>query len=163
MPLWVAWEKDTDRMCPSSPRQTWSWNLNHTASQLYLKLQVNRGVYCEWWAKDFKSILSLPKIWNRCLNSSNNSIILSLYWLKSLFSPMACTLFTQRKLAVSSLESCVVSPTRTTSTWMHIWYDVVILCDKSFAALQHFVQIIQVLCTIHQKVKVLHPFWRLKF
>ena len=28
-------EKDTDRMCPSSPRQTWSSNLNHTASQLF--------------------------------------------------------------------------------------------------------------------------------
>ena len=28
-------EKDTDRMCPSPPRQTWSSNLNHTASQLF--------------------------------------------------------------------------------------------------------------------------------
>ena len=107
MSLWVAWEKDTDRMCPSSPRQTRSSNLNHTASQLYLKLQVNRGVYCEWRAKDFKSVLSLLKIWNRCLNSCNNSVILSLYWFTSLFSPVVRTLFTQRKLAVSSLESCV--------------------------------------------------------
>jgi len=28
-------EKDTDRMFPSSPRQTWSSNLNHIASQLF--------------------------------------------------------------------------------------------------------------------------------
>ena len=32
----------------------------------------------------------------------------------------------------------VVSPTRTSLTWMHVWYVVEILCDKSFAALQLF-------------------------
>ena len=35
MSLWGSLEKDTGRMCPSSPRQTWSSNLNHTASQLF--------------------------------------------------------------------------------------------------------------------------------
>ena len=35
-------------------------------------------------------------------------------------------------------------------------YGVVILSEKSFAALQHFVQIIQVLRNIHLKGKVLH-------
>jgi len=35
MSLWSSLEKDTDRMCPSSPRQTWSSNLNRTASQLF--------------------------------------------------------------------------------------------------------------------------------
>jgi len=35
-------------------------------------------------------------------------------------------------------------------------YGVVILSDKSFAALQHFVQIIQDLRKIHYKGKVLH-------
>jgi len=35
-------------------------------------------------------------------------------------------------------------------------YGVVILSDKSFAALKYFVQIIQVLRNIHHKGKVLH-------
>jgi len=35
-------------------------------------------------------------------------------------------------------------------------YGVVNLSDKCFAALQHFVQIIQVLRNIHHKGKVLH-------
>jgi len=38
-------------------------------------------------------------------------------------------------------------------------YGVVILSDKSFVALQHFAQIIQVLRNIHHKGKVLHLLW----
>jgi len=38
-------------------------------------------------------------------------------------------------------------------------YGVVILNNKSFAALQHFVQIIQVLRNNHHKDKVLHLLW----
>jgi len=38
-------------------------------------------------------------------------------------------------------------------------YGVIILSDKSFAALQHFVQIIKVLRNIHHKGKILHLLW----
>jgi len=57
--------------------------------------------------KTWKSVKRFPKIWNRCLNSRNNFVILSLYWFKTLFSPVARTLFRQRKWAVPSPESCV--------------------------------------------------------
>ena len=76
----------------------------------YFKLPINgqiRGIYCEWRAKDLKVRLKLAKNLNLCLNSRNNSVIFSLYWFKSLFGPVARTLFRQRKWAVSSPESCV--------------------------------------------------------
>ena len=99
------------------------------------------------------TVSSWSKIWNRCLNSRNNSVILSLYWFKWMFSPVVRILFRQRKWTVSSLESCVFHKDNFN---LHATYGVVILSDKSFAALQHFVQIIQVQRNIHKKGKVLH-------
>ena len=87
--------------------------------QIWITLQVNysisscqstgrsEGFIVNGEQKTWKSVLSWPKIWNRCLNSRNNSVILPLYWFKSLFSPVARTLFRQRKWAVSSPESCL--------------------------------------------------------
>jgi len=94
--------------------------------------------------KTWKSVLSWPKIWNRCLNPCNNSAILSFYWFKSLFSPVARTLFRQGN------ELChhrkVVSPQG--QLQLDCTHGVIILCDKSFAALQPFVQIIFKSCVI---------------
>ena len=106
--------------------------------------------------KTWKSISSWSKIWSRCLNSCNNSVILSLYWFKSMFSPVVRVLFRQRKWTVSSLESCVFHKDNFN---LNATYGAVILSNKSFAALQHFVQIIQVLWNIHHKGKVLHLLW----
>ena len=107
--------------------------------------------------KTWKSVLSLPKIWNRCLNPCNNSVVLSLYWFKSLFSPVARTLFRQGKSSV--ITGKLVFPQG--QLQLECTYGVAILRDKSFAALRHF-EIIQMLCNIHHKGKVLHPFWGLK-
>ena len=109
--------------------------------------------------KTWKSVLSSwPKIWNCCLNPCNNSVILSFYWFKSLFSPVA------RILCRQGNELChhrkVVFPQG--QLQLDCTYGVIILCDKSFAALQPFVQIIQLLCNIHHKGTDLHPFWGLK-
>ena len=106
--------------------------------------------------KTWKSVSSWSKIWNCCLKSRNNSVILSLYWFKSMFSPVVRILFRQRKWTVSSPESCVFHKDNFN---LNATYGVVILSDKSFAALQHFVQIIQVLRNIHLKGKVLHLLW----
>ena len=106
--------------------------------------------------KTWKSVWSWSKIWNRCLNSRNNSVILSLYWFKSMFSRVVRILFIQRKWTVSSPESCVF---HTDNFSLNATYGAVILSDKSFAALQHFVQIIQVLRNTHLKGKVLHLLW----
>jgi len=54
---------------------------------------------------------------------------------------------------VSSPESCVFHKDNFN---LNATFGVVILSDKSFAALQHFVQINQVLRNIHHKGKVLH-------
>jgi len=54
---------------------------------------------------------------------------------------------------VSSPESCVFHKDNFN---LNATYDVVILSEKSFAALQRFVQIIQVLRNINHKGKVLH-------
>ena len=102
------------------------------------------------------SVSSWSIIWNRCLNSRNNSVILSLYWFKSMFSPVVRILFRQTKWTVSSPESCVFHKDDFN---LNATYGVVILSDKSFAGLQHFVQIIQVLRNIHHKGKVLHLLW----
>ena len=106
--------------------------------------------------KTWKSVSSWSKIWNRCLNSRNNSVILSLYWFKSMFSTVVRIRFRQRKWTVSSPESCVFNKDNFN---LNATYAVVILSDKSFAALQHFVQIIQVVPNIHHKGKVLHLLW----
>jgi len=106
--------------------------------------------------KTWKSVSSWSKIWNRCLSSRNNSVILSLHWFKSMFSPVVRILFRQRKWTVSSPESCVFHKDNFN---LNATYGVVILSDKSFAALQHFVQIIQVLRKNHRKGKVLHLLW----
>ena len=106
--------------------------------------------------KTWKSVSSSSKIWNRYLNSRNNSVILSLYWFKPMFSPVVSILFRQRKWTVSSPESCVFHKDNFN---LNATYGVVILSDKSFAALQYFVQIIQVLRNIHHKGKVLHLLW----
>jgi len=106
--------------------------------------------------KTWKSVSSCSKIWNRCLNFRNNSVILSLYWFKSMFGPVVRILFRQRIWTMSSLESCVFHKDNFN---LNATYGVVILSDKSFAALQHFVQIIQVLRNIHRKGKVLHLLW----
>ena len=45
----ISLEKDTDRMCPSSPRQTWSSNLNHTASQLFQVASPRAHQRCLMW------------------------------------------------------------------------------------------------------------------
>ena len=92
--------------------------------------------------KTWKSVASWSKIWNRCLNSRNNSVISSLYLFKSMFSSVVRIRFRQRKWTVSSPESCV---SHKDSFNLNATYGVVILSDKSFTALQHFVQIIQVL------------------
>ena len=73
----------------------------------YFKLPINGGFIVNCEQKTWKSVLSWPKVWNRCLNSCNNSVITPLYWFKSLFNPVARTLFRQRKWAMSSPESCV--------------------------------------------------------
>ena len=70
-----------------------------------------------------------------------------------MFSPVVRILFRQRKRTVSSPESCVFHKDNFN---LNATYGVAILSDKSFAALQHFVQIIQVLRNIHHKGKVLH-------
>jgi len=54
---------------------------------------------------------------------------------------------------VSTPESCVFHKDNFN---LNATYGVVILSDKSFVALQHIVQIIQVLRNIHYKGKVLH-------
>jgi len=109
MSLWSSLKKDTDRMCPRSPSklglQIWI-----TLQVNYFKWKVNgqiRGFTMNGEQKTWKSVIRFPKIWNRCLNSRNNSVILSLYWFKTLFGPVARTLFRQRKWAVPSPESCV--------------------------------------------------------
>jgi len=106
--------------------------------------------------KTWKSVSSWSKIWSRYLNSGNNSVILSLYWFKSMFSPVVRILFRQRKWTVSSPESCIFHKDNFN---LNATYGVVILSDNSFAALQHFIQIIQVLRNIHHKGKVLHVLW----
>jgi len=59
---------------------------------------------------------------------------------------------------MSSPESCVFNKDNfnLNATYKPLTIGVVILSDKSFAALQHFVQIIEVLRNIHHKGKVLH-------
>jgi len=96
----------------------------------YFKLQVNmqiRGAYCEWWAKELevhlklaknlKPLLELPQqLCYLCIDSSHCLVPLHVHFLDK------------------ENEQChhrkVVSPTRTTSTCMHIWY-VVVLCEQS--------------------------------
>jgi len=73
-----------------------------------------------------------------------------------MFSPVVRILFRQRKWTVSSPEICVFHKDNFN---LNATYGVVILSDKSFAALQHFVQIIQVLRNIHHKSKILHLLW----
>ena len=163
-------EKDIDRMCPSSPRQTWSSNLNQTASQLFQIASPRADQRRLMWIARKRlgspsqvsswSVSSWSIIWNHCLNSRNNSVILSLYWFKSTFSPVVRILFRQRKRTVSSSESFVFHKD---NFILNATYGVVILSDKSFAALQHFVQIIQVLRNIHHKGKVLHFYCEMKF
>jgi len=70
-----------------------------------------------------------------------------------MFSPVVRIFFRQRKETASSRESCVFHKDNFN---LNATYGVVVLSDKSFAALQHFVQIIQVLRNIHHKGKVLH-------
>jgi len=81
--------------------------------------------------KTWKSVSSWSKIWNRCLNCRNNSVILSLYWFKSMFRPVVRILFRQRKWTVSSPESCVFHKDNFN---LNATYGVVILSDKSSAA-----------------------------
>jgi len=106
--------------------------------------------------KAWESVSSWSKIRSRCLKSRNNSVILFLYWFKSMFSPVVRILFRQRKWTVSSPQSCVFHKGNFN---INATYSVVILSYKSFAALQHFVQIIQVLRNIQHKGKVLHLLW----
>jgi len=73
-----------------------------------------------------------------------------------MFRPLVRILFRQRKWTVSSPESCVFHKDNFN---LNATYDVVILSEKSFAALQRFVQIIQVLRNINHKGKVLHLLW----
>ena len=73
-----------------------------------------------------------------------------------MFCPVVRIHFRQRKWAVSSPESFVFHKDNSN---LNATYGVVILSDKSFAALQHFVQIIQELRKIHYKGKVLHLLW----
>ena len=94
--------------------------------------------------KTWKCVSSWSKIWNRCLNSRNSSVILSLYWFKSIFSSVVRILFRQWKWTVTSQESCVFHKNNFNS---NATYGVARLSDKSFASLQHFVQIIQ-LCEL---------------
>ena len=77
--------------------------------------------------KTWKSVSSWSKIWNCCLNSRNNSVILSLCWFKSMFSPVVRILFRQRKWTVSSPESFVFHKDNFN---LNATYGVVILSDK---------------------------------
>ena len=106
--------------------------------------------------KTWKSVSSWSKFWIRYLNSRNNSVMLSLYRSKSMFSPVVRILFGKRKWTVSSPESCVFHKDNFN---LNATYGVEKLSHKSFAVLQHFVQINQVLRNIHHKSKVLHLLW----
>ena len=108
MSLWGSLEKDTDRMCPSSPRQTWSSNLNHTASQLF-QVASQRADQRDllWMARKRLGSPSQVGLKPETVAWTPATTLLSLYWFKSLFSPVARTLFRKRKWAVSSPESCV--------------------------------------------------------
>ena len=73
-----------------------------------------------------------------------------------MFGPVVRILFGQRKWTVSSPEICVFHKD---NFKLNTTYGVVMLSDKSFSALQPFVQIVQVLRNIHHKGKVLHLLW----
>ena len=74
----------------------------------YFRLQVNgqiRGAYCE---KASKRLGSPSQVGQKSGTVSwTPATTLLLYWFKSLLSPVARTLFRQRKWAVSSPVSCV--------------------------------------------------------
>ena len=145
-------------MCPSSPRQTWSSNLNHTASQLFQVASPRADQRRLMWIarKRLGSPSQVSQKSEAAAWTPATTVILSLYWFKPMFSPVVRILFRQRKWTVSSSESCVFHKDNSN---LNATYGVVILSDKSFAALQHFVQIIQVLRNINHKGKVLHLLW----
>ena len=107
-------------MCPSPPRQTWSSNLNHTASQLFQVASPWADQRRLMWMT--RKRLGSPSqvgqksetgAWTPATSLLSYLCIdiLSLYWfifvLKWMFSPVVRMLFRHRKWTVSSPESCV--------------------------------------------------------
>ena len=132
-------------------------NLNHTASQLFQVASQRadqRGLL--WMASKRLGSPSQVGQKSETVAWTRVATLSSLYWFKSLFIPVARTLFRQGKWVVSLPESCVFHKDNFN---FNATYGVVILSDKSFAALLHFVQIIQVLRNISHKGKVLHLLW----
>jgi len=88
MSLWGSLEKDTDRMCPSSHRKTWSSDLNNTASQLFQVVSQRthqRGLV--WMASKRLGSPSQVGQKSETVAWTPATTLLSLYWLKTLFNP----------------------------------------------------------------------------
>jgi len=109
MSVWGSLQKDIRRMCPSSPRQTWSSNLNHTASELcqVANQRADQRVLLLMASKRLESPSQVGQKAEPLLELPQQLCHLICVLFKSLFSPVARTLFRQRKWAVSSPESCV--------------------------------------------------------
>ena len=145
-------------MCPSSPRQTWSSNLNHTASQLFQVASPRADQRRLMWMER-KSLGSPSQVSQKSEAAAWTPATTLLSYL--CIDSSQCLVPWYAYFLDKGNEQChhrkVVSSTRTTN--LNATYGVVILSDKSFAALQHFVQIIQVPRNIHHKGKVLQLLW----
>ena len=103
--LWGSLKKDIDRMqCVQARQGQLGLQIWITLQVNYFRLQVNgqiRGAYCE---KASKRLGSPSQVGQKSGTVSwTPATTLLLYWFKSLLSPVARTLFRQRKWAVSSL------------------------------------------------------------
>ena len=145
-------------MCQSSPKQTWSSNVNHNSSQLFQVASPRADQRRLMWMAR-KRLGSPSQVGQKsetaawtpatallsylCIDSSQCLVPWYAYFLDK--GNEQC----HHRKVVFHKDNLNFNAT----------YGVVILSDKSFAALQHFVQIIKVLRNIHHKGKLLHILW----
>ena len=135
----LNWDTATNKMCPSPQRQFCPSNLNHTAGN-YFKLHLDKQIRTltingEW--KTVKSVSSSPEIWNHHSYSHSSPIILPLNWINASINCWHSHLFNKENEQGHHLTVSAVK--WSASTWMCV------CC----VTIEHFVQIIQVLCNIH--------------
>jgi len=127
MPLCGSLEKDTDRMRPSSPRQTWSSNLKRTASQLFQLASQRADQRGLLWIASKRLASPFFVVQNQ---KSLLEILQQLCYLIFVLIHVTVQFRGTHTFKTKEMSSVItVSPTRTTSTWMHAWYVVVILCN----------------------------------
>jgi len=114
--------KGTDRICPCSPRPTWSSNLNHTASQLF-QVASQRADHRGLLLMASKRLGSPSQVGQKSETVAWKTVatLLSYVFIDS----SCCSVLWRAHFLDRGNEQYhhqkVVSLIRTTSTWIHVW------------------------------------------